>query len=84
MKIVDKHWRPYGMHSWTIVEFQENDPSGQYIQAIMLWDSIEAFEKAVEANIPEVMEDLKFYSSEPPVRYYAKVLQMGDGGTFRH
>ena len=57
-----------GMKSWTIVEFQEGDPSGLYIQAVMLWDSIESFEKAIEANIPEVMEDVKYYSSEMPVR----------------
>ena len=33
------------IQSWTIVEFQEGDPSLQYIQAIMLWDSVESFEK---------------------------------------
>lgn len=42
------------MKSWSIVEFQPDDPSGMHIQAIMLWESIEAFEKAIEANIPEV------------------------------
>jgi hypothetical protein len=42
-----------------------------------LWESIEAFEKAIAANIPEVMEDVKYYSDQMPVRYYAKVLQQG-------
>lgn len=65
------------LHRWTIVQFEEGDPSGMNVQAIMLWESVEAFEKAIEANIPEVMEDLKYYSSEKPVRYYAKVLQQG-------
>ncbi|KAK3726087.1 hypothetical protein LTR37_000235 [Vermiconidia calcicola] len=77
MKIVDKHWTSYGMKSWTVVQFEEGDPSGMHVQAIMLWESIEAFEKAIEANIPEVMEDVKYYSSEMPLRYYAKVLQQG-------
>jgi hypothetical protein len=77
MSIVDKHWGPMGMKSWTIVQFQEGDPSGMHIQAIMLWESIEAFEKAIEANIPEVMEDVKYYSDVMPVRWYAKVVKQG-------
>jgi hypothetical protein len=80
MAIVDKHWRPYGMKSWSIVEFPENDPSGMYIQAIMLWESTEAFDKAIEANIPEVMQDLQYYSSVTPVRYYAKVVKTSGEG----
>ena len=42
-----------------------------------LWESVEAFEKAIEANIPEVMEDVKYYSDQMPVRWYAKVMQQG-------
>ena len=80
MAIVDKHWRPYGMKSWSILEFPEGDPSGMYIQAIMLWESTEAFEKAIEANIPEVMEDFKYYTDVLPVRYYAKVVQKSGEG----
>ena len=68
------------MKSWSIVEFEKDDPSGMHIQAIMLWESIEAFEKAIAANIPEVMEDLKYYSSEPPVRYYGKVVKKSPEG----
>jgi hypothetical protein len=41
----------------------------------MTWESIEAFEKALEANIEEVMQDVKNYSKGvTPVRYYANVL----------
>lgn len=47
MALVDKHWGPFGMKSWTIVQFEEGDPSGMHVQAIMLWESIEAFEKAI-------------------------------------
>ncbi|KAK5165915.1 uncharacterized protein LTR77_008839 [Saxophila tyrrhenica] len=80
MKIVDTHWRPYGMKSWSVVEFPPNDPSGMHVQAIMLWDSVEAFEKAIAANIPEVMEDLQYYSSEPPVRWYGNVAKTSGEG----
>ena len=47
MEIVDRNWRPYGMKSWTVVEFPPGDPSGMHVQAIMLWESVEAFEKAI-------------------------------------
>jgi hypothetical protein len=80
MEIVDRNWRPYGMKSWSIVEFPKGDPSGIWVQAIMLWDSVEAFEKAIEANIPEVMQDLQYYSNVPPVRYYAKVVKTSGEG----
>ena len=35
MDLVKKHWGPFGMRSWTIVQFQENDSSGMHVQAIM-------------------------------------------------
>jgi len=44
----------------------------------MTWDSMEAFEKAIEANIPEVMQDVKHYSPDVmPIRYYAMVVAKG-------
>ena len=77
MKLVDDNWGPFGMKSWTIVQFQEGDPSGMHVQAIMLWESVEAFEKAIEANIPAVMQDVQYYTDATPVRWYAKVLKQG-------
>ncbi|KAK5115111.1 hypothetical protein LTR62_001808 [Meristemomyces frigidus] len=78
MRIVEKHWSPYGMKDWTVVQFQKDDPSGQNVQAVMTWDSVEAFDKAIAANIPEVMEDVKHYSPDVmPVRYYAQVMAKG-------
>ncbi|KAK4569593.1 hypothetical protein LTR86_003356 [Recurvomyces mirabilis] len=78
MKIVEKHWTSYGMKDWTVVQFQKDDPSGQNVQAIMTWESTEAFDKAIAANIPEVMEDVKHYSpGVMPVRYYAQVMAKG-------
>jgi len=47
-------------------------------QAIMTWESVEAFQKAIDANIPEVMEDVKHYSPDVmPVRWYAQVKARG-------
>lgn len=77
MPLVDKHWGPYGMKSWTVVQFPENDPSGLHTQAILLWDSVESFEKALAADIPEVMQDLKNYTDVMPVRWFGKVLAQG-------
>lgn len=33
MKIVEKHWGPHGMKSWTVVQFDEGDPSGMPVIA---------------------------------------------------
>ena len=29
MRLVQEHWGPHGMKSWSIVEFEEGDPSGR-------------------------------------------------------
>ncbi len=48
------------------------------VQAIMTWESVEAFQKAIDANISEVMEDIKHYSPDVmPVRWYAQVKARG-------
>lgn len=77
MSIVDKHWGPYGMKSWTVTQFENDDPSGMHCQAIMLWSSQEDFQKALDADIPEVMTDLQYYSDVVPVRWFGKVLKQG-------
>lgn len=77
LAIVDKHWRQFGLKGWTVVQFPDGDASGQHTQAILHFDSADQFDKAMAANIPEVMEDLKNYSNELPVRWYGKVLGSG-------
>lgn len=77
MKLVETHWGPYGMKDWKIVQFRDGDASGLHVQAILTWDSFEAFDKAIEANIPEVMQDVKNYSTEMPSRYYAEIKAQG-------
>ncbi len=77
MAIVDKHWGPLGMKGWTVVQFEENDPSGMHVQAMTFWESHKHFEDAIAANIPEVMEDVKNYTDVGIVRWYAKVVKQG-------
>ena len=74
MPLVDKHWRPFGLQSLTVVQFGPNDPSGLHYQAIRLWPSIEAFGKAFDANIPELLTDLENYSDVVPVRWGGEVV----------
>lgn len=78
MKTVAKHWGPYGLKSWTVIQFRENDPSGQHVQAVMLWESIQAFEKAFEARIPEIVNDRPNYTDNTPKVWYSEVLGQGD------
>lgn len=77
MKIVQEHWGPLGLKSWSIVEFEEGDPSGLLVQAILYWSTREAYDKAYAMGIPEVHEDLKHYTNEPPVRWIGKNLLQG-------
>lgn len=74
--LVDKHWKQFGLKSCTVVQFAEDDPSGIHTQAILLWDSAEDFDKAIGANIPELMQDLPNYSNVTPIFYHAKVLRL--------
>lgn len=66
---------PHGMKSWQVIQFEEGDPSGLHVQAIMLWESKEAFEKCYALGIKEVHQDLPNYTNGVPVRYVGKVLK---------
>jgi len=65
------------MKSWVVTEFEENDPSGLYVQATMYWESEEAFDKSYALGIPEINEDLKNYTDGMPVKYVGKVVLRG-------
>ncbi|KAK4494963.1 hypothetical protein PRZ48_014319 [Zasmidium cellare] len=74
LPLVEKHWTKFGLKGWSVVHFPEGDASGQHTQAILHFETKDGFDKAMEANIPEVMEDLKNYSNELPVRWFGEVL----------
>ncbi|KAK9770369.1 putative ethyl tert-butyl ether degradation protein [Seiridium cardinale] len=48
MPLVMKYWKPYGMRGWTVVEVDKE--SGYYVQAILNFESLEGFEKAMSAE----------------------------------
>ncbi|CZT24153.1 uncharacterized protein RCC_09870 [Ramularia collo-cygni] len=77
MALVDEHWKQFGLKSWTVVEFPEGDASGMHTQAILRFDNADGFEKAIAANIPEVMKDIENYSNVSPVRWFGKVTKEG-------
>jgi len=77
MALVDKHWRSYGLKSWSVQQFEDKDPSGLYVQTTLHWRSIEDFQRAWDANIPELMNDLENYTETVPTRWIAKVLKQG-------
>ena len=62
----------------TVIQKCSLNIAGMHVQAVMTWDSVDAFNKAIDANIPEVMEDVKHYSpTVMPVRWYADVKARG-------
>ncbi|KAK9425306.1 putative ethyl tert-butyl ether degradation protein [Seiridium unicorne] len=72
MPLVMKYWKPYGMRGWTVVELDKY--SGYYVQAIVDFESLEGFDKAMSAECNgEVMDDIKKFTNESPVRWIGMV-----------
>lgn len=70
MPLVQKHWGPYGLEDWSVVEFAAGpDGSKPYsIQAILTWKDGESLQKALageEAAI--VFGDVKNFSNKGPL-----------------
>ncbi|CZR57760.1 uncharacterized protein PAC_07649 [Phialocephala subalpina] len=66
MPMVLKKWSSVGLSRYIITEM---DPAGGYsIQAILFWDDIESFRKALKTvSAEELMADVPNFSSEGPV-----------------
>ncbi|KAI0121183.1 hypothetical protein BJ170DRAFT_149255 [Xylariales sp. AK1849] len=77
MPLVEKHWGPQGLKSWTITTFGKDSP--HYLQAILLWESAESFAKA--AHKDEVMGDIKNFTTEQPALWVGDVVGQGLGAS---
>lgn len=73
-----------GLKSWSIIKFDTDDPSGFYLQAMMLWESEQAWQKALCKDIPEIKDGYRCFCNELPIRFQANVLLSGgDGKTYK-
>ncbi|KAF2498167.1 hypothetical protein BU16DRAFT_524326 [Lophium mytilinum] len=77
LRLATKYWYPRGMKRYHVETYAE----GPYaVKAELLWDSLDAWKAAteVEVEMKELVEDIKKYSSEDPVRLYGEVVGTGE------
>lgn len=81
MPLVADSWKPYGLKSWTIVQFGPG-PDGaepEYcVQATLEWDSPESFQKALGGpEKDKVFGDIPNFSNAGPVLLGGQVTGTG-------
>ncbi|KAF2261862.1 hypothetical protein CC78DRAFT_535320 [Lojkania enalia] len=66
MPMVAKHWGKYGLKGWWVTKY--NDDSPYVVGATMDWENSGCVAEAMkDAGTPEIMADVKNFSSEMPV-----------------
>lgn len=73
MPLVQKHWGQYGLKSWKVLKFGDNDPFS--VQATLEWSSEEDFGKAASSDsAAEVLGDVKNFSDKDPTILAGKIV----------
>lgn len=72
MPLVYKNWSPYGLKSWSVVEFPSD---AEYcVQASLEWESEAARDKALQSDAAAtVMGDVPNFSDKSPLLIHGKV-----------
>jgi len=65
MPLVQEKWSPHGLTNWTVAKLDES--GGYSFQALLWFESVEAWGKAVAADGPTIMADVPNFSSEKPL-----------------
>lgn len=74
MPLVTKRWQPFGLKDFTVTDLRAS-AQPYSVQAVMHWESLEAFQKASAAHGEEVLGDIVNFSSEKPVLITGEVVQ---------
>jgi len=72
MPLVYKNWSPFGLKSWSVVEFPSD---AEYcVQASLEWESEAARDKALQSDtVATVMGDVPNFSDKSPLLINGKV-----------
>ncbi|TGO28237.1 hypothetical protein BPAE_0030g00230 [Botrytis paeoniae] len=70
MPLVQEKWGPYGLKNWTVTKLDES--AGYSVQALLWFESKEAWAKAGEAEGPTIMGDVPKFSSEKPLLVFGE------------
>ena len=83
MPLIEKHWAPHGMTSYSIHEFPNPSPlTGQpqpyHLQAIVKFKSLEGFKNALEKEGPVTKPDVEKFSNIFPHVWVADPVPGGE------
>lgn len=71
MPLVSERWGSFGLKAWYVSDLRGVPDQLYSVQATLVWDApeggLEGFKKAGEAHGPEVMGDVKNFSTEAPI-----------------
>lgn len=78
MVLIDKHWKPFGMKSWSITRYNPEDaldghPPPYLVQATIHWDKIEDIREALAKGSKETGADIANYTDVKPLMWISKV-----------
>ncbi|CCD52961.1 hypothetical protein ACHAPC_006702 [Botrytis cinerea] len=65
MPLVQEKWGSHGLKNWTVTKLDES--GGYSVQALLWFESKEAWAKAGAAEGPTIMGDVPNFSSEQPL-----------------
>lgn len=74
MPLAAARWGPFGMKDFQISDLRHTEQPYS-VQATLHWDSLEGFQKGVAEHGPEIMADVKAFSSEHPILLTGNVVQ---------
>ncbi|KAF5874363.1 putative ethyl tert-butyl ether degradation protein [Botrytis fragariae] len=70
MPLVQEKWGPHGLKNWTVTKLDES--TDYSMQALLWFESKEAWAKAGEAEGPTIMGDVPNFSSEKPLLVFGE------------
>ncbi|KAJ8071454.1 hypothetical protein OCU04_001774 [Sclerotinia nivalis] len=73
MPLVQEKWSPHGLTNWTVTKLDES--TGYSMQALLWFESKEAWAKARAAEGPTVMGDIANFSSVQPLLVFGQELE---------
>ncbi|KAF7872439.1 hypothetical protein EAF04_003360 [Stromatinia cepivora] len=73
MPLVQEKWGPCGLKNWTVTKLDES--GGYSMQALLWFESNEAWTKAVAAEGPTIMGDVANFSSVQPLLVFGQEVE---------
>ncbi|ESZ98617.1 hypothetical protein SBOR_0987 [Sclerotinia borealis F-4128] len=76
MPLVQEKWGPQGLKNWSVTKLDES--GGYTMQALLWFESSEAWAKAGATDGPTIMKDISKFSSEQPLFVFGEVIKKSE------